>query len=1692
MTDFNTTRRRDAWATIRGYVYQVDTTLDRWIGLGPTQVLELERGEDIDLIQEALQSAAPEEQSRLLEQVKYSAVNITLRSPKALEALASFHEHLTSNPGQELIFRYVTNADVGREHGSTLEKNQPAIFVWQQLRGGTISGAERDSAIVGVRVLLKNAAKPEKLNKETWGKFISFVLKANDKDFLKFICGFEWHTQQTSFLNMAERIKGGLMARHGIQPAVADEVYARLFLRVFKLLSSPGIKLLTAEDLKTELALTPLTPADRALLLRLHTEFSNFELRIFTIEQEMSALKERTSELSNRQDELSSRQTATESFIYSAPGATSPGKALFDRTLLAHSLYWERAYVKDKLSRFMNGGGGYLFVSGQAGFGKTALLANVVKESPDGLSCYFFSRSGGLTDEQNFLNILIRQIRAHHRRKDQRLPTSYAELRALLIELLQTPAPEGRPVRVVIDALDEADFSPRPYFVPLGAGVSIIFSARPLPDREWLKELGLGRDSKVEEILLGAFTRDDVEGLLRLAGIVEDEKFDDLPALVEEVTAGDPFFVRILVDDLSAEPGKAYENITALAAQVRSEGGQKATSSSAYPALRQYLKTWWDEVSRSGGDESGVEDLLGHLTVARAPLTRSDLVKIDPGDALRGSNVDKCLAAVSRFVPGDEENGYSLCHPRFQEYLAGRMEDSVSLYRRKLSDYTMRWRETGSAYALRFMTAHLLEDKRYGELLTLLTPDFLSSKVKYFKSYAGGLQDLSHGLEAAFLTGEDARALGLALAHCSIQNRVVKMSSEVIPLLARFGETERALEMADLIRDDDRRAETLLSVAREALPQDPGLSRKIVRQVIENWRRYHAKFTCGDILRDALLMFPDDVFALLEQTDEFFPLKAFAGGINRKGSVRAEECSAYTPKLDPSLTEQMKAILKRALTLAKRDSEADDVRLLLVRLESDPEEAGKYATSDGTRLLVAAKRDERTRPGGHLRRETARELLRLLTGNLSHLEMRALLTDVAARHAREIRPLANEVDDAWERCRLLLELGLALPGSGSHKGEARKIFFDVLRVERGGRHSPCSGSYPLLRDFISLLIPSTVGASIRSALRLINLAPVRSVVPDESLEGLVADAIAALARTRPEAAFEEASARLRNPVHVARVAAETARVSLDIALRMWEGLECDTEEKQRRLARILISAPPSPRAKRMLETELQIGGGRHLFKVPAVADCAARIAKEQPEAAAGVINEALELAHRWLEKEGLGSLQIDLFIASLAPSAARSDFRHARLLLNHMREEYGLKAVASADMLRILTEDGDTRRFLSTPAFWKPGPRPFDAHGDRAPNENGKLARSLSRYVLAGRGCVVHGDWIFEAPRLRRVIDDAKLIELYVQHGRHEGAEWYSDCVNALLAVKTAGIRRRVALGFAENVRPGLLRDVTLAELCGKLPAASSQHLLPLISAEAARAVALARVAARDEVSGERRQGYLEQAFEAVSASLGEFADRSAGAGTGEDIYASVEKVLRSRLTIELLIEFVREARAQAGLRADHFSTSLIESVLASRSQRWGYCLLRLSACGYRFTSEELALLKGVARAETEVRTEEAYNFRDHTFYAERCTDVAASALQADPGLGLEFIERAASHASQVTERAARFNLHIGIVDALLTSADLRAWRAAVSHITKMDDAVFETFAGFVRTLLELRPDDEGLPHRLLDEIQLAEQLAQA
>lgn len=257
-------RSQDAWGTIRGFGYQVDLTIIRWVGLPSEGVLELERGEDIDAIANAI-SASDEDRYRLLEQVKCRSADITLSSPAAVASIANFLAHRAANPSIDLRFRFSTNAGAGIERPPAMRDKTAGIVLWERLRQNRCASSSIADVVKNLRKVLKRATRPPDLEKKEWSQFRDFVGTASFEDFHDLIKRFEW----SMGLPAPEPI-GSEIRRLLIESGLADEasafgVHERLFMHVFRLLSSKGLKRLQPCDLPVA-ATASLSQRDRQVL----------------------------------------------------------------------------------------------------------------------------------------------------------------------------------------------------------------------------------------------------------------------------------------------------------------------------------------------------------------------------------------------------------------------------------------------------------------------------------------------------------------------------------------------------------------------------------------------------------------------------------------------------------------------------------------------------------------------------------------------------------------------------------------------------------------------------------------------------------------------------------------------------------------------------------------------------------------------------------------------------------------------------------------------------------------------------------------------------------------------------------------------------------------------------------------------------------------------------------------------------------------------------------------------------------------------------------------------------------------------------------------------------------------------------------------------------------------------------------
>jgi tetratricopeptide (TPR) repeat protein len=249
---------RDASHVIAGFVYQVDVTLLHWLKIAPNTSLELECGEDIDLIEEGVEGG----DLWTLEQVKKRTSPLTLQSPDAIKAISNFCEHKAQNPQIRLRFRYITTSGIGKERNWHLSGT--AIEAWQAIQQGSLTEDARVDFTNGIRSFLLASPKPADLSASTW-QSLQFALH-DELGFANVVETFEWSTGSTDDAVTESDIKIALTeSGHASDLITAQALYERLFVYVFKTLTRQGRKLLTRNALAEQLSQPPLSREDRQL-----------------------------------------------------------------------------------------------------------------------------------------------------------------------------------------------------------------------------------------------------------------------------------------------------------------------------------------------------------------------------------------------------------------------------------------------------------------------------------------------------------------------------------------------------------------------------------------------------------------------------------------------------------------------------------------------------------------------------------------------------------------------------------------------------------------------------------------------------------------------------------------------------------------------------------------------------------------------------------------------------------------------------------------------------------------------------------------------------------------------------------------------------------------------------------------------------------------------------------------------------------------------------------------------------------------------------------------------------------------------------------------------------------------------------------------------------------------------------------
>lgn len=294
---FKEITNRDAWSTIRGFVYQVDMTILRWLDLKDNEILDLERGEDIDIVEN---SDEGEELSRKLEQIKYRESSISLNNELALELLHNFFLHRYNNPNKKILFRFVTNARYTKERPSLFTNGYSGISVWQNLFSeDTVKLNDKrlesikNHLIEKISEKLIDPDKVEEKDKESQEKWENFKIFIEDSsNLLSFIKDFEWSTNFLDSDSISENVKKKISEIDFLSESVnADILYPRLFLYIFRLLTNKSAKSVDLNELKAQCLLPSLSHEENTMFEIVSNLLESINTRVFTIENNLTNIE---------------------------------------------------------------------------------------------------------------------------------------------------------------------------------------------------------------------------------------------------------------------------------------------------------------------------------------------------------------------------------------------------------------------------------------------------------------------------------------------------------------------------------------------------------------------------------------------------------------------------------------------------------------------------------------------------------------------------------------------------------------------------------------------------------------------------------------------------------------------------------------------------------------------------------------------------------------------------------------------------------------------------------------------------------------------------------------------------------------------------------------------------------------------------------------------------------------------------------------------------------------------------------------------------------------------------------------------------------------------------------------------------------------------------------------------------------
>lgn len=359
---------------------------------------------------------------------------------------------------------------------------------------------------------------------------------------------------------------------------------------------------------------------------------------------------------------------------------------------------------------------GRLMLIGQAGFGKTAFLANWLKRLQEGRSCFvayhFFNQRENTTRSlRSAYANLLRQLCIYYEVSDQDLPSDETQLRETIYGLIQERgAYAEEPLIIVIDALDEAEsvLSP-PFPTKLPDGVFIVVSGRASDDE--VPAYFRGWDEGARRVILSRLPVWAIAEWLRRTGSADLTSFADDEVFIlklDNTTQGFPLYLHFLIDELSRTAKAGLDVLNVL---NRTPKGFRAYISDQLQLLAH---------SESLLKRAGVQKLFALLSVTLGPISERDVRQLT---GLTFWELRALPWQVTRWFKLREESSTNTLYSFSHALLAGEFQFALGYEAKEaqsvLLAYCANWFSNSSHYSFRYYAEHLHESGAHEPLFAL-------------------------------------------------------------------------------------------------------------------------------------------------------------------------------------------------------------------------------------------------------------------------------------------------------------------------------------------------------------------------------------------------------------------------------------------------------------------------------------------------------------------------------------------------------------------------------------------------------------------------------------------------------------------------------------------------------------------------------------------------------------------------------------------------------------------------------------------------------------------------------------------------------------------------------------------------------------------------------------------------------------